>query len=35
MTWVLPEKYEEGLLDETGAPLSKRCGAGALPDASL
>ena len=25
MTWVLPEKFEEGLLDENGAPLSKRC----------
>ena len=25
MTWVLPEKYEEGLLDEKGEPLSKRC----------
>ncbi len=24
MTWVLPEKYEEGLLDEKGEPLSKR-----------
>ncbi|PRW20466.1 lysine--tRNA ligase isoform X2 isoform A [Chlorella sorokiniana] len=23
MTWVLPEKYEEGLLDEKGEPLSK------------
>lgn len=23
--WVLPEKYEEGLLDEKGEPLSKRC----------
>jgi hypothetical protein len=22
--WVLPEKYEEGLLDEKGEPLSKR-----------
>lgn len=28
MTWVLPEKYEEGLLDEKGEPLSKRCGPG-------
>lgn len=23
--WVLPEKYEEGLLDDKGEPLSKRC----------
>jgi hypothetical protein len=22
--WVLPEKFEEGLLDENGQPLSKR-----------
>lgn len=25
MTWVLPEKYEDGVLDEKGEPLSKRC----------
>lgn len=23
--WVLPEKYEDGLVDEKGEPLSKRC----------
>ena len=25
--WVLPEKFEEGLVDEKGEPLSKRWGA--------